>query len=217
MKTFIILGFLISICAFTAQAQDIEKCITHTKKATSGYEVYSGEELLGTHSDQHKASETADNALLAGKENVFHTYNERIEYNILRKCGRDVLVNNYGEAILSWTHPTARVSSRIKGGAEIPHGTTISAGTTIIHGSGTEWTPSENWTADYALSIDEIQGYQIFFSCNGGIETTVDVDRSESFTMDGLEKGESCNFSMITVDTGGIVSDRSNVVTKLIQ
>lgn len=84
------------------------------------------------------------------------------------------------------------------------------------------WTMPTTREDGFPLAPEEIAGYKIFYDCTNGYANTIDTANyadplALEYTTNTMPVGETCGFEVVTYDTGGLESVRSNRVEKVIQ
>ena len=224
-------------------AQEPATCVTLTKGMDSLFRVYSGDTVLSEHNTQHKAASTAVNALMGGMENVYYLSASHVTASILKRCLKvspvdpidpvgpvDPVDPKEGSIHVEWEVPTQRqpflaelgkYSSNI-GPFEVTEnyiwdqrttpGIRYEPGQKLMF-SDFEWTVIEGRKVAETLYADDIDSYIISYNC-GNLSETVEGLTGTEYTITGVPVGTQCSVYMQTKDTDGLVSDKSNIVTK---
>lgn len=225
----------LALTSFThnVAAQELTNCVTLTKGIDSLFRVYSGDTVLSEHNTQHKAASNAVNALMGGMENVYYLSASHVTASILQKCLKVSPVDSIdkeGSIHVEWEVPTQRqpflaelgkYSSNI-GPFEVTEkyiwdqrttpGIRYEPGQKLMF-SDFEWTVIEGRKVSESLDADDIDSYIISYNC-GNLSETVEGLTGTEYTITGVPVGIQCSVYMQTKDTDGLVSDKSNIVTK---
>ena len=84
------------------------------------------------------------------------------------------------------------------------------------------WTMPTTRVDGSPLAPAEIAGYKIYYDCTNGYANMIDTINYANplaleYTTNTMPVGETCGFEIVTYDTNGLESVRSNRVEKLIQ